>query len=106
MTRPQIVQILRTLSYFRPKHQEYRHKSDKAAGYFTSADISNDIMSVRHRELVQEKKDKFITVPTHMAKFVYQNLTKGILKDMFTDHDANEESKMKTGLFEVLQVYI
>jgi len=63
-------------------------------------------MSVRHRELIQEKKDKFITVPLHMAKFVYSNLTKGILKDMFTDTDALQESKLKTGLYEVLQIYI
>lgn len=63
-------------------------------------------MSVRHRELIQEKKDKFITVPVHMAKFVYQNLTKGILKDMFTDHDAQQDSKLKVNLFEVLQAYI
>lgn len=63
-------------------------------------------MSVRHRELIQEKKDKFVTVPVHMAKFVYSNLTKGIMKDMFTDHDANQDSKLKTGLYEVLQCYI
>ena len=42
----------------------------------------------------------------HMAKFVYSNLTKGILKDMFTDTDALQESKLKTGLYEVLQIYI
>lgn len=41
-----------------------------------------------------------------MAKFVYSNLTKGILKDMFTDTDALQESKLKTGLYEVLQIYI
>ena len=38
----------------------------------------------------------------HMAKFVYQNLTKGIMKDMFTDHESLETSKLKTGLYEVL----
>jgi len=54
----------------------------------TAMDLNQDVMSVRHRELIQEKKDKFITVPMHMAKFVYSNLTKGILKDMFTDTDA------------------
>jgi len=72
----------------------------------TAMDLNQDVMSVRHRELIQEKKDKFITVPMHMAKFVYSNLTKGILKDMFTDTDALQESKLKTGLYEVLQIYI
>ena len=106
VSKDQMIKILRTLSHFRPKQDEYLHKHEKAAGYFTQKDISNDIMSVRHRELIQEKKDKFITVPVHMAKFVYQNLTKGILKDMFTDHDAQQDSKLKTNLFEVLQAYI
>jgi hypothetical protein len=41
-----------------------------------------------------------------MAKFVYQNLTKGILSDFFTDHDALQDSKLATGLYEVLQMYI
>lgn len=35
VTREEIIAILATLSYFRPKHQEYQHKSDKRAGYFT-----------------------------------------------------------------------
>ena len=103
VTPKQIIEILRALSYFRPKNQEYQKRSTKASGYFTELDISQDVMSVRHRELIQEKKDKFITVPVHMAKFVYSNLTKGILKDMFTDHDALQDSKLKTGLYEVLQ---
>lgn len=41
-----------------------------------------------------------------MAKFLYQNLTKGLLKDMFTDHDALQDSKLKTNLYEVLQMYV
>ena len=101
-----MVKILRTLSHFKPKKDEYIHKNAKAAGYFTQKDINSDIMSVRHRELVQQNKDKFVTVPVHMAKFLYQNLTKGLLKDMFTDHDALQDSKLKTNLYEVLQMYV
>jgi len=36
---------------------------------------SDDYMSVRHKEIIQEKSDKFITVPAHMGRFVYKNLT-------------------------------
>ena len=47
-TQKQIVQILRTLSYFRPKQQEYEKKSLKNQGYFTELDMSQDVISLRH----------------------------------------------------------
>jgi len=42
------------------------------------------VISVRHKEIISEKGDKFRTVPGDMAKFVYQNLSKGLFKDFFT----------------------
>lgn len=63
-------------------------------------------MSARHRELIQQQKDKYTTTLAHMGKHMYQNLKGGFFKDMFTDYDADEPSKMKTGLYEVLQMYI
>jgi hypothetical protein len=38
----------------------------------------------------------------HIAKFAYHNLKSGILKEMFTDYDADADSKLKTDLYEVL----
>ena len=77
VTKTQVMSIVQALSFFRPKQQ----KQDEKFGY-------SDIISVRHRELIAEKKDKYGILPVHMAKHMYQNLTKGILKDMFTDIDA------------------
>ena len=62
MSRQQLALILRTLSYFRPKKQSYTDKSDKQAGYFKPTDIYQDLISVRHKELISEKKDKFQSV--------------------------------------------
>jgi len=53
-----------------------------------------------------DKADKFITVPAHMARFVYSNLSKGLFKDMFADNDDEQDSKLKTDMYEVLQIYI
>lgn len=39
VAKKQIIQILRTLSYFRPKEQEYKYKSHKASGNFSISDI-------------------------------------------------------------------
>ena len=41
-----------------------------------------------------------------MGKHMYQNLKGHFFKDMFTDYDEDEPSKMKTGLYEILQMYI
>ena len=51
-------------------------------------------MSARHRELIQQQKDKYTTTLAHMGKHMYQNLKGGFFKDMFTDYDADEPSKM------------
>lgn len=105
-THQQLINILQTLSYFRPKTAEYKYRSDKNAGYVDPDEANRDILSSRHRELIQANKDKYSTAIGHMGKHMYENLTKGFFKDMFTDYDADEKSKMKTGLYELLQMYI
>jgi len=35
VSKDQMIKILRTLSHFRPKQDEYLQKNEKAAGYFT-----------------------------------------------------------------------
>jgi hypothetical protein len=37
---------------------------------------------------------------------MYNNFAAGLLKDFFTDYDSLQESKLKTGLYEVLQIYV
>jgi hypothetical protein len=46
--------------------------------------MQDDIISVRHKEIISEKADTFRTVPGDMANFVYKNLSKGLFKDFFT----------------------
>lgn len=94
-----MIHTLRALCYYRPKLSERISKAAKTAGHFDINDIGNDLISVRHRELIQDKKDKFVTVPMHIAKFTFQNLKQGILKEMFTDYDAEADSKLKIDLY-------
>lgn len=49
--------------------------------------MQDDIISVRHKELISQKSDKFRTVPGDMANFVFQNLSKGFFKNLFTQFD-------------------
>jgi hypothetical protein len=50
---------------------------------------ADDYMSVRHKEIIQEKSDKFITVPAHMGRFVYKNLTQGLFKEFFKEFEGD-----------------
>lgn len=68
--------------------------------------MQDDIISVRHKELIGQKSDKFRTVPGDMANFVFQNLSKGFFKNLFTQFDEEQESKTKVSLYDVLANYI
>ena len=75
VTLPQQLNILRSLAQFRPKEIEQQSRiAEMKFGEYKAKD-SDDYMSVRHKEIIQEKSDKFITVPAHMGRFVYKNLT-------------------------------
>ena len=41
-----------------------------------------------------------------MANFVFQNLSKGFFKDLFTQFDDEQLNKNRTTLFDVLSNYI
>ena len=45
-------------------------------------------------------------LPMHVANFVYKNLSKGLLQDMFRDYKGEEEEKKQNSVYEVLQMYI
>ncbi len=64
------------------------------------------MLSVRHKRLIEEKSNKFRTVPGDMANFVFQNLSKGFFKDMFTQFDEEQTSKTKVSLYDVMSLYI
>lgn len=61
---------------------------------------------MRHKKLIDEKADKFRTVPGDMANFLFQNLTKGFFKEMFTQFEDEQQSKTKVSLYDVLSNYI
>ena len=51
-------------------------------------------------------QDKFGMLPTHVANFVYTNLKKGLLQDMFRDYESEADEKKQNSLYEVLAMYI
>ena len=61
---------------------------------------------MRHKELIGQKRDKFRTVPGDMANFVFQNLSKGFFRNLFTQFDDEQESKTQLSLYDVLAAYI
>ena len=78
----------------------------KGQGNYSQQEAQDDILSVRHKRLIEEKSNKFRTVPGDMANFVFQNLSKGFFKDMFTQFDDEQSSKTKVSLYDVLSLYI
>ena len=47
--RDEVVKILRTLSYFRPREFEQLEKQRLDKGIFTQAEMQDDLISVRHK---------------------------------------------------------
>ena len=87
ITKADILEILRTLSYYRPKEVEQKEKMRKEKGILHQHEIQDDIISVRHKALIKEKSGRFRTVTTDMFNFLNENLSKGFFKDMFTQFD-------------------
>ena len=56
--KDQVVQILRTLSYFRPREYENAEKQRKQMGNFTQSEMQDDLISVRHKKLIQKNAEK------------------------------------------------
>ena len=68
-----MLELIRKLAYFRPKQLDRKSKFDKAYGVISRKENEDNLISLRHQELVQEKEDKFQILPVHVAKFVYKN---------------------------------
>jgi hypothetical protein len=50
--KDEVVSILRQLSYFRPREYDREEKRRKAAGKFTKRELMDEMVSVRHKEII------------------------------------------------------
>ena len=101
-----MVKILRELAYFRPREYHQRDKNRKEAGLFTEEELQQDVISIRHRDLIRKNSQKFQTLPGHVFGFLNEHLRKGLIKDMFTQHDDEQTSKLGKSLYDVMAIYI
>jgi hypothetical protein len=53
------VKILRDLAYFRPRDYDRAEKQRRESGNLTSSEQQDDVISVRHKELIQKNSRKF-----------------------------------------------
>jgi len=51
--KPEVLEILRRLSYFRPKEAHVSGKVSKAMGEFTKKENQKDVVSTRHKEIIR-----------------------------------------------------
>ena len=83
--KPQVLEILTALAYFRPKKAQRDTKLAQAYGDYTESQLRDDHQSVRHQELIRKNKDKFLSVPSHVGRFVFQNMTRLYMKGWVAD---------------------
>jgi hypothetical protein len=75
-------------------------------GKFTKSELQDDVMSARHRELIEKNSSRSETLHENVFGFIYKNLSTGLLKDMFTQYDEEQESKLSKSLYDVMSIYI
>ena len=56
--------------------------------------------------MIKKNSEKYQTLPGHVFGFLYENITTGILKDMFTQFDEDQASKLGKSLYDVMGLYI
>lgn len=61
---------------------------------------------MRHQELIQNANDKYISVPHHVGRFVFQNITRLYMKGVVQDKDDDQNDKFKENMYEVTAMYI
>lgn len=64
------------------------------------------MVSVRHKQLIKKNSQKFQTLPGHVFSFLNEHLNKGLLKDLFTQFDEEQEDKLKKTIYDVMAIYI
>jgi len=82
--KDEVVQILRTLSYFRPREFDREELRRKEAQKFTKQELQGGVISEKHKELIEKSKHKTEMLPTQIFKFIFKNASTGVLKDLFT----------------------
>ena len=102
----EVVTILRTLSYFRPREFENKDKERLALGKFTQSEMQDDLVSVRHRQLIKKNSEKTQMLPEAFVGFLSDNIRKGMFKDMFTQLDEDQDSKLAVSLYDVMGQYL
>ena len=64
------------------------------------------VLSKKHRQLIQDKGEKFRTPVEEAYKFISTNLKGGLLKDLWPGKDETVDDKLRSSIFDVVSVYI
>lgn len=56
--------------------------------------------------MIKKSASKNETLPTHVFNFISDNVRTGMLRDMFTQYDEEQESKLAISLYDVMAMYI
>jgi hypothetical protein len=104
--KDEVVRILRELAYFRPRDYFSAEIQRKQKGLFTKSELQDDLLSVRHKQLIKKNSEKYQTLPGHVFSFLYENINKGMFKDLFTQYDEEQQSKLGKNIYEVMSIYI
>ena len=96
--------LLRALCYYRPKEQENLYRKARVSGH--TGEGPEDIISVRHKQLIRERARKHQSFFEHIGMFTYKELREGWLRDLVIDWDARQGDKLRAGLHDVVEAYI
>ena len=55
---------------------------------------------------MQKNKEKFMSVPEHVGRFAFKNLSKIYAKGWMGEYDEEGEDKLQAGAFEVTAMYV
>ena len=68
--------------------------------------MQDDRISVRHRNIIRKNSEKTQTLPEHVFGFLSEHIRGGMFKDMFTQFDDEQESKLAISLYDVMALYL
>ena len=70
-SRENILKLLQTINYFRPKELQKSENMRLKHGLFHKSELQDDVISVKHKELIKEKGQQNRMVPTDMTNFLF-----------------------------------
>lgn len=68
--------------------------------------MQEDVLSRKHQRLIQKNSQKFQTLPEHVFGFLKEHLNKAVFRDLISDMIEDEDSKLKTSLYDVMNIYL